>query len=118
MDKKEMIRLLKVFILEQELGVSVFQKVVKKFTPNQGGIYLPRNLIGRTVTITIMPEESERLKKIEKARDELLKLSIKREESEEIKDSEFDSRPYKKTTVEGPGEIPDRDRFKIDLSPK
>jgi hypothetical protein len=104
MDKKEMIRLLKAFILGQDLGVSVFQKEVKKFTPNQGGIYLPRTLIGRTVTITVIPEETSKLKKIEKARDESLKIPIEKKEIDEPKKTEIiEEKP---------------DRFNIDLGPK
>ena len=85
-------------------------------------MYLPKYLIGRTVTVIVMPEESVKLKKIEKARDEVLKLSIERKEaineSEGIEDSEFDKRPYRTKSVEGPGKFPDDGRFNIDISPK
>ena len=37
MEKKEMIKLLEMFILERDTGVRMFKKEVKKMTPNQGG---------------------------------------------------------------------------------
>ena len=101
-----MLRLLKMLFIEYGSGVSLFAKKVKKMTPNQGGMYLPRVLIGRTVGIVVLPEESRELKKIEKTRDELLKIPIKKKE--EIRESEGIE-----TTVEK-----DKDRFNVDLNSK
>lgn len=105
MEKEELIRLLKLFILEQDIGARLLYKQVKKMTPNQGGVYLPKNWIGRTVTITLFPEESKDLKKIDKRREEAFKLDIEVEE------------PKKEEEVEVKESI-SPDRFNIDLNPK
>lgn len=125
MEKEELIRLLKLFILDQDIGARLLYKEVKKMTPNQGGIYLPKEWVGRTVTITLFPEESRDLKKIDKRREESFKLDIieepKKEEEVEVKElrksvGEVQTATTPRPPIEEPSSDPDR--FNIDLNPK
>ena len=79
-------------------------------------MYLPKYLIGRTVAAIVLPEESEILKNIETARDELLRIPLKKKE--EINRSEGIDMEDEPSDLE-PHPKPDKDgRFNIDLSPR